>query len=161
MKTKKCILCETKKNFPDDFAQTENGGHKRICNTCLNAETKICRVCNQEKPVDEYWSVKHKRDGDKYPRNICKICATDVQRKFRIESKIKAIDYKGNICADCGVTYPQLPYAAWDFHHVNPNEKEFQWRTLKDKKWETIAKELDKCLLLCANCHRIRHCTDC
>mgnify|MGYP005855513707 CR=1 FL=1 len=47
---------------------------------------------------------------------------------------------------------------ALDFHHLDPQKKDFnlgiaiiQW------KWEKVKPELDKCILLCANCHRELH----
>lgn len=68
--------------------------------------------------------------------------------------KIKAIEYKGGKCIKCG--YDKC-YAAFDFHHRNPLEKEFSWHFMRRKSWDTIKTELDKCDLLCANCHRETH----
>ena len=68
--------------------------------------------------------------------------------------KLEAIEYKGGKCQKCG--YDKC-YAAFDFHHRDPNEKEFGWNKLKKRSKETIFKELDKCDLLCANCHREIH----
>lgn len=68
--------------------------------------------------------------------------------------KKKAIAYKGGKCENCCTV---LPYPCYDFHHVNPEEKEFAWNRLRNQKWETVQRELDKCQLLCANCHRLEH----
>jgi hypothetical protein len=115
-------------------------------------KNKTCRVCK----------VMKQKETDFYPKKaVCKECTVNHKRKRRIELKIRAIQYKGGICNDCGVTYQKLPYAAWDFHHINPHEKEFTWSKLKNCGWDGILAELDKCVLLCANCHRVRHCTDC
>ena len=66
-----------------------------------------------------------------------------------------ALEYKGNKCEICG--YDKCSEAL-DFHHNNPNEKDF---TISDRNlildWIEIKKELDKCSLLCANCHRELH----
>lgn len=46
---------------------------------------------------------------------------------------------------------------ALDFHHVNPNEKDFNISGSHSRSWEKIELELKKCVLLCANCHREIH----
>lgn len=68
--------------------------------------------------------------------------------------KLEAIKYKGGKCQKCG--YDKC-YAAFDFHHRNPNEKEFEWNQLRRQSKEIFFRELDKCDLLCANCHREAH----
>jgi predicted transcriptional regulator len=70
----------------------------------------------------------------------------------RREIKKELVDYKGGSCVICGY---DKAYRSLHFHHLNPNEKDF---TL-GRKWgklgfnDTIKKELDKCILVCANCH--------
>lgn len=63
------------------------------------------------------------------------------------------VAYKGGCCSACGY---KKSLAAMDFHHLNPAEKDFEIGGLSSN-WEKIAKELDKCVLLCANCHRELH----
>ena len=44
------------------------------------------------------------------------------------------------------------------FHHLDPNEKDFNPSNLKKYKFDDrIKNELDKCILVCANCHREIH----
>ena len=71
--------------------------------------------------------------------------------------KIKAIEYLGGACADCGGVYHQ---AAFDFHHLDPSTKELHPGQALSGKWEWAKAELDKCVLLCANCHRTRHASE-
>ena len=68
--------------------------------------------------------------------------------------KQAAIDYKGGQCLQCG--YKRCR-AALAFHHRNPAEKEFQIATMFAWSWARILQELDKCDLLCMNCHAERH----
>lgn len=47
---------------------------------------------------------------------------------------------------------------ALDFHHINENTKEFDLSTRGlTRSWERIRNEIEKCLLVCANCHREIH----
>ena len=76
-----------------------------------------------------------------------------VRRRYLL-LKIKAIDYKGGECLDCG--YKECS-AAMAFHHRNPSEKEYDWSKLRKRSWDSIKLELDKCDLLCCRCHSERH----
>lgn len=72
----------------------------------------------------------------------------------RIVLKLKAIEYKGGKCTKCG--YDKC-YAAMDFHHMDPTQKDFNLRDMIRIKWNLVLLELDKCDLLCATCHREEH----
>jgi 5-methylcytosine-specific restriction endonuclease McrA len=75
-----------------------------------------------------------------------------VERWRRI--KADEVESKGGSCADCGgVFHPDV----FDFHHTNPAEKEYQWAKLRLFSAKRRRVELAKCVLLCANCHRLRH----
>lgn len=66
-----------------------------------------------------------------------------------------ALDYKGGKCEICG--YDKCPQAM-HFHHKDPNEKDFSLSNITCRTFnETIRKELDKCQLLCSNCHAEIH----
>lgn len=74
------------------------------------------------------------------------------QRKF---IKQWAVEYKGNKCECCG--YNKC-IEALEFHHLNPEEKDFNISDRDIKlNWEEIKKEIDKCILVCSNCHREIH----
>lgn len=83
----------------------------------------------------------------------CKKCSIDAVNKRRRFLKIKAIQYKGGSCVKCG--YNKSVHAL-EFHHLDKNEKDFGIGAA-NKSWEIIKKELDKCILVCANCHREIH----
>jgi len=66
-----------------------------------------------------------------------------------------AVEYKGGKCESCG--YNKC-IDALDFHHVNEKEKEFGLsQSGLTRSWERTKKESDKCVLVCANCHREIH----
>lgn len=75
--------------------------------------------------------------------------AYQIERK-RVKKR-KMIAYKGGKCSVCG--YNKCP-AALDFHHLNPETKSFNLGKIKGWLWEKIVIELDKCILVCSNCHR-------
>jgi hypothetical protein len=72
--------------------------------------------------------------------------------KCRRTIKLKAIEYKGGKCVCCG--YDKYP-GVLDFHHLDQGVKEFSIGARGyTRSWEKIKTELDKCILVCANCHR-------
>lgn len=75
--------------------------------------------------------------------------------KRRQKLKVMVIEYKGGKCIVCG--YKNY-VGALDLHHVDGSTKEFglsmQGLT---RSWEKTKNEADKCVLLCANCHREVH----
>jgi hypothetical protein len=88
-------------------------------------------------------------------RYRCKKCSVEAVQRRREKLKLLAIEYKGGECEICG--YKRC-VSALEFHHLDPNEKEFG---VGEKGYtrsiETIKKELDKCILVCSNCHREIH----
>lgn len=75
-------------------------------------------------------------------------------KTFRQKIKIKAVEYKGGRCEKCG--YNKCIWAL-EFHHINKNEKEFTISHYSKLSWNKIENELDKCELLCSNCHKEVH----
>jgi len=69
--------------------------------------------------------------------------------KWRQDKKIKLVEYKGDCCQNCKYN---KSIGALEFHHIDPNEKDF---TISSKSYafERLKKEVDKCVLLCSNCH--------
>lgn len=77
----------------------------------------------------------------------------------KIEFKLKLTHYAGGKCKDCNILASENNYSIFEFHHLDPNQKDFaigETRILK-KSQEEVYAEIDKCVLLCANCHRLRH----
>ena len=75
--------------------------------------------------------------------------------KRRKQIREMAIEYKGTKCSICG--YDNC-IQALDFHHIKDDEKDFGISAKGyTRSWDSVRKELDKCILLCANCHREVH----
>ena len=65
------------------------------------------------------------------------------------------VEYKGGSCVICGYNHYM---GALEFHHLNPKEKDFNLSHMKKYTFdEKIKNELDKCILVCSNCHREIH----
>jgi Fe-S-cluster-containing hydrogenase component 2 len=115
-------------------------------------EEKKCNICNLVKPLSDFYKRKSNSPYDR-----CKECFNSYCTERWIQKKIDSIIYKGSECIICGLKYPNEPYVIFDFHHREPKDKEFNWNKLRLKSFESIKKELDKCDLLCSNCHRKKH----
>ena len=127
---------------------------------------KMCGECKEYKPLSEFEKTKN------YFSSKCISCLklyrsnykqrpkvkertrqfqNEEKRLWTLKQKQKAIDYKGGECQICG--YSKCS-SAFDFHHLNPAEKE---GPVSCRCFDNIKKELDKCVLVCARCHREIH----
>jgi len=79
--------------------------------------------------------------------------------EYQMRKKIKACEYLGGKCVRCGFDHP----SALQFHHRDPSQKLFNITSKelsmpRKYPWDTvIIPELDKCDLLCSNCHFLEH----
>jgi AraC-like DNA-binding protein len=91
----------------------------------------------------------------KYKQTVDERRARNVisNANWRREKKQLLVDYKGGKCENCG--YSKC-IEALEFHHTDPSTKEFAVGSMR-YSYSTLKKEVDKCMLLCANCHREIH----
>mgnify|MGYP006449672903 CR=1 FL=1 len=82
---------------------------------------------------------------------LCNSCVVNTRRA---SVKEKAVSYKGGACAICG--YDRCARAL-GFHHKDPAKKDFPLGANYTRSWDKLKVELDKCILLCANCHAEVH----
>ena len=88
-------------------------------------------------------------------RYRCKKCASEAVQKRREKTKELLVEYKGGKCEICG--YDKC-VEALEFHHINPDEKDFGiGQKGYTRSFERNKAEVDKCILVCANCHREIH----
>jgi len=79
----------------------------------------------------------------------------EAVRKRRKKIRILALGYKGGKCELCG--YKRC-IEALEFHHTDPTQKDFSISSRGyTRSWKKVQRELDKCVMLCANCHREAH----
>ena len=84
----------------------------------------------------------------------CKECRKDAVLDIRRRNKIRLVEYKGGKCERCG--YDKC-IDALEFHHLNPDEKDFGLSCGDTRSLEKLKSEVDKCIMVCANCHREIH----
>lgn len=79
----------------------------------------------------------------------------EAVQKRRDKLKLLAVEYKGGKCCICG--YSKY-VGALEFHHLNPNNKDFGISSKGyTRSFDLVKKELDKCILVCSNCHKEIH----
>jgi type II secretory ATPase GspE/PulE/Tfp pilus assembly ATPase PilB-like protein len=120
-------------------------------------QTKTCTACKIEKSVGDFYKSKTHRLG---LMCYCKFCFNQKVVARWVKRKKEAIKHKGSQCQRCGLHLENSHYAVFEFHHVDPSVKETDWSKLRMKSWQEVKEELDKCKLLCANCHRVVHAED-
>jgi hypothetical protein len=103
----------------------------------------LCQHCGETEPSKFYRKM----------RTTCYSCHGKIQEQKRVQQRIDAINYKGGKCEHCG--YDKY-HGALEFHHKDPKIKDPKSFRPGLAKARFLA-EVDKCLLLCANCHREEH----
>lgn len=120
------------------------------------------------KPHCQYCGTKNGKNFYYGRKSCCRKCWSKKQnaafaprrKERRIALKYAAVQAKGGCCQKCGY---RKNLAALQFHHPNREHKHENWRRLfgqianSSKHIKTLAAQLDKCELLCANCHAAEH----
>lgn len=131
--------------------------------------TKLCNRCGIEKPIDDFWKKKSTPDG--YDRS-CGDCSREYHRNLYTNNDKRKKDIRTNSrrrnlntlkwkneltstkgCADCGVT----DFRVLDFDHVSDDKVDNISSMIRaGRSRSMIIDEMNKCEVVCANCHRIR-----
>jgi hypothetical protein len=133
-------------------------------------KTRICSTCKIEKSIEEFVKNKYKNGGFSWYCKLCKSVIdkeyykTHIERrkqislrrqKIKINNKKLIQEYlKTHCCIKCGIQDIRV----LDFHHKDPNKKEHCISKMLLIKQQRLLEEINKCEILCANCHRIEHC---
>lgn len=128
--------------------------------------TQKCSICKTEHPATlEYFGKHGTRGLDTY----CKPCRHERTKQYYHNNKEKMLsqsaawkkiqkdkinEFKDSCsCLKCGESRNWL----LDFHHTDPTKKDFQISQGERFGWMKVKKEIDKCVVLCSNCHRDFH----
>lgn len=129
--------------------------------------TKICSNCNIELNVDQFHKAKHHSDG---LQSRCKQCQKEYHRQHYLNNKQKYVKkasvatnkkrefwklFKTKLqCIRCGENHP----ACLDFHHRDASKKRFNVSyAMIRMNLKEVELEIEKCDVLCSNCHRKEH----
>lgn len=118
---------------------------------------KTCSRCLQDIPVEQFMRESQKTGKIIIREGRCETCRSEYRSEKGIEFKQKCVDYKGGKCVECG--YNKC-LNALSFHHLDPSQKDFEISRIRWMSKKTFTKalpELDKCALLCLNCHAEAH----
>ena len=130
---------------------------------------KQCNQCKQTLSIESFaWRYKDKG----IRQHACKECMRLKSKEWysnnkeyhvsrnRARSKQNALEMRNYIsslnlsCSECGENHP----AVLDFHHVDPTTKDGGIaRMMWEQTPEKVKAEIDKCIVLCSNCHRKHH----
>ena len=158
-----CQKCDIEfPNFMKISGKKRNLHKRKYCISCSpfglhNTRTlhkkktnfKMCSICKIEKHNSNFYK-RRKNECSSY----CKNCSAKVSKKARKEKREKMFEYAGSKCKVCN--YDRC-IDALEFHHLDPKEKEFGIAQMGNRSISVILKEIDKCILVCANCHREIH----
>ena len=110
-----------------------------------------CTSCSAVLTEENGYKRKSRKSGF---QSLCRVCFNEYTTQRWKQRKLDAIAYKGGKCQECG--YNKY-YGALEFHHLDPSTKDSEWNKLRLLEWSKVTHELDKCVLLCSNCHREAH----
>lgn len=131
-------------------------------------KTKVCCACHDDKELDQF-DFRYKNKGIR--QRICKECKKKARKRSyekhkshvinkNIANKAKNVawfnEYKKTLkCARCPEDHP----ACLEFHHLDPSVKEKSVSKMASSTYSRakIMKEINKCIVLCSNCHRKLH----
>lgn len=81
----------------------------------------------------------------------------EYYRQKNTKARLRKAEYireqRQQPCADCGIEYP---FYVMEFDHIDPKQKEYSIAGMTNASWTKIKAEIQKCELICANCHAIR-----
>jgi hypothetical protein len=132
-----------------------------------DSETRKCGRCGRARPIEEFsWRQKGNK---RHP--YCKPCMAEYNRAHYLANRQAYIDrarirnqaiieervaylieyFDSHPCTDCGESDPVV----LEFDHLG--DKEFTIsKGLRDRNWDCVLDEIEKCDVVCANCHRRR-----
>ena len=123
----------------------------------IKAESKVYYAANREKKMAyaKAYREANREETIAYAKAYQKANREELKAK-RDERNLIIFNYKGAECNHCGLSEPKH-LEIYDYHHVDPDTKLYSVSNILKGPIERLRTEVDKCLLLCSNCHRKEH----
>ena len=136
----------------------------------MENKLKKCPICKLDLPEDDiHFASRYDRVKKEF-QHKCRSCQKEYRRKHYLDNKEKYInkakkykktfvnwfsEYKKNLsCEICN----EKRYWVLDFHHRDPKEKDLEVsKIVSNCNKQQLLNEIEKCVVLCANCHRDIH----
>jgi hypothetical protein len=130
-----------------------------------NSNYKTCSKCKVSKPVTQF---NFKSTAAGLYQSYCRECGKLSTRSHYKQNKRQYLDrnirsymkrrelvrqIKSRGCADCGIQYP---FYVMDFDHREGETKEYELNRIDRMTTRALLREIEKCDVVCANCHRER-----
>jgi len=130
---RKCTICKIIYPSTSDYFGKHSTSH-------IGLDT-YCKICRKSKGRENYYKNKEKWNN--------------THNKTAEIKKQKILEIKNNSsgCVKC----KEKRHYLLDFHHIDPKTKIFQISQGEGKGWNKVLEEIEKCVLLCSNCHRELH----
>jgi hypothetical protein len=155
MTFKICTKCRVNKPFAEFYKDKRHkDGCCSWCKTCTLNYKKSYYASMEGKEVVQRYIERNKERRSAYNKKYLREYRS---ASFKNQRKLEFCTYKGGFCVECGFAATKDTVAAFDFHHVDTSQKEYTVSDMLMLRKAKVYKELDKCVLLCSNCHRILH----
>lgn len=116
---------------------------------------KTCKICGKEfQPVKNGHTRLYCFECSPIPEKGSTASNVHHKTQLRRAMKQQAVKLKGGKCSVCGYN---KNINALSFHHLDPTQKEFQISNGEIRSWDKYLIELEKCVLVCLNCHAEMH----
>ena len=121
--------------------------------------TRVCYRCGVERDLSLFYVDMERRRAERQGRKIyhapCRVCQREINQARRAPRQ----EYTDRVkleagCADCGIRseHPEI----YDFDHIAGGKTAGVAARLTRGSWEDLLAEIERCEVVCANCHRIR-----
>lgn len=116
-------------------------------------KVKTCPCCKRERPFEDFYGR-----GKSYKATYwCRGCFNTYKYERVKERKKAFVRLLGDKCCKCGIRHNGKNTAIFDFHHRDEKDKKGDWTKMRNRSLERQREEIAKCILVCANCHRLIH----